>query len=114
MKKDYCVIARTGMKRKTLSFSGAVHPAALVAMFALFLSGIGYVYALNCGAIQGYKERELETNIAELRKESKKLQLTLAEQQSLSRIEASAKESRMEQAENVKVIEGRSALAVLR
>ena len=114
MKKDYCIIARTGMKRKTLSISGAIHPAALVALFVFFLSGIGYVYALNCGAIQGYKERELETNIAELRKESKKLQLSLAERQSLSRIEASAKDRRMEQADNVKVIEGRSAFVVLR
>ncbi|NTW14424.1 MAG: hypothetical protein HGA31_05355 [Candidatus Moranbacteria bacterium] len=112
MAKDHCIYHRQHARKKVLSFSGAIHPAALVALFVFFLSGIGYVYAMNRGAIQGYRERELDTEISELRKEGKKLQLSLAEQQSLSRVEATAKDRQMEQAVNVKVIGERSSLAL--
>lgn len=114
MAMDHSIYHRQYSRKKTLSFSGAIHPAALMALFVFFLSGIGYVYAMNRGAIQGYRERELENELNELHKEGKKLQLSLAEQQSLSRVEATARDRQMEQAINVKVIEERSPLAALR
>jgi len=92
--------------------SGAVHPAVLVCLFFLFLSGIGYVYALNRTAVGGYAVRELEQEISELRKERKRLEIVAAERRSLARIEESAKGREMSVTGPLKVVEGRHALAL--
>lgn len=112
MAKGYSVLPKGYARGKTFSFSGAVHPVALLALFGLFLSGIGYVYALNRAATQGYVVRDLEEEISELRKERKRLEIDAAERRSLARIESAAAERGMEQAENVRVLEGRHSLAL--
>lgn len=111
MTRDYCLSGRQSVCRKTVSFSGAVHPAALFALFLFFLSGIAYLYALNSGAVQGYETRTLEKEIVELRKENAKLKLSEAEALSLSRIESAAGSRGMSQVESAKMIEGRGSLA---
>jgi cell division protein FtsL len=111
MPRDYCLSRRQDVCRKAVSFSGSVHPAALFALFAFFLSGIFYLHALNRGAVQGYETRTLEKEITELKKENGKLKISEAKALSLSRIEESAKSRGMNQAESVRMVEGRSSLA---
>jgi len=112
MTRDYCLSRRQGVCRKAISFSGAVHPTALFALFIFFLSGIAYLYALNRGAVQGYETRTLEKEIVELRKENAKLKISEAEALSLTRIEERALERGMDQVESVRMIEGRSSFAL--
>lgn len=112
MTKDYCLSRRQDVCRKSISFSGSVHPAVLFALFAFFLSGITYLHALNRGAVQGYETRSLEKEIAELKKENGKLKLSEAEALSLSRIEESAKSRGMSQTESVRVVEDRGSIAL--
>lgn len=112
MTRDYCLSRRQGVCRKSISFSGSVHPAALFALFVFFLSGIVYLHALNRGAVQGYETRTLEQEIAELKKEHGRLKLSEAEMLSLSRIESAAKDRGMSQAETVRMVEGRGSLAL--
>lgn len=112
MAKGTCVLPKGYARKKRISFAGAVHPVALVALFGFFLSGITYVYALNRSAMQGYAVRELEDEISELRKERKRLEIEAAERRSLTRIEESAEERGMLQAEASKVIEGRHSFAL--
>jgi len=94
------------------SFSGGVHPLVLGGLFILFLSGIGYVYALNLAAVGGYAVRNLEQEIAELQKERKRLEIGVAERRSLTRIEERAKERRMEEVVSLRALEGRHSLAL--
>lgn len=112
MTRDYCLSRRQDVCRKSISFSGAIHPAVLFALFAFFLSGIAYLHALNRGAVQGYETRTLEREIAELKKENGKLKLSEADVLSLSRIEEAAKGRGMSQSESVRMIEGRGSLAL--
>ena len=112
MTRDYRLLGRRQDRSRGISFAGSVHPAVLFALFAFFLSGIGYLYALNRGAVQGYETRTLEREIAELKKENGKLKLSEAEALSLSKIEAAAASREMSQAESVRTIEGRGAVAL--
>lgn len=83
----------------------------LFSLFAMFLSGIIYLYSLNRGATQGYEMRALEKEISALKEENKKLKLSEAEALSLSRIEESVMVRGMDHAESARVIEGRGSLA---
>ena len=77
------------------SFSGAVHPAVLVALFGLFFSAASYLYAINRSAVQGYETKRLEREIASHEKENTRLHIVEAELRSLARIETSVKEREM-------------------
>ncbi len=111
MTRDYRLFGRQNVCRKSISFSGAVSPAVLFALFVFFLSGVTYLHALNRGAVQGYETRSLEKEIAELKKENGRLKISEAEALSLSRIEESVKGRGMSQVESVRMIEGRGSLA---
>jgi cell division protein FtsL len=115
MAEAYCVYqGQRACKKKnnTVSISGAIHPVALIGLFALFLAGVGYVYALNRTAVGGYAVRDLETEITELRKERKRLEIEAAERRSLARIEETAKEREMRAVESPRVLEGRHSFAL--
>ncbi|MEI7749404.1 MAG: hypothetical protein WCJ25_00165 [Candidatus Moraniibacteriota bacterium] len=112
MKKDYRVSEQQYTCRKASVFSGAVHPAALVALFVFFLSSIAYVYALNRGATQGYEVRKVESDISQLKEENRKLKISEAQAMSLSRIEDSAKGRSMDSVSDLKTVGGRGAVAL--
>lgn len=111
MTRDYRIFRRQRDRSHGIFFAGSVHPAVLFALFALFLSGVGYLYALNRGAVQGYETRSLEREISELKKENRRLKLSEAEALSLAKIEAEAIEREMSQAGTVRTIEKRGSLA---
>lgn len=113
MAVTYCVYKKRNARGvRTCSFSGAVHPVVLVGLFALFLSGVGYVYALNRAAVSGYAVRELETEIVELRKERKRLEIDAAERRSLARIEMEAKGRDMQSVDSPRVLSGHHSFAL--
>ncbi|NTW45670.1 MAG: hypothetical protein HGB18_01275 [Candidatus Moranbacteria bacterium] len=112
MTRDYRISAQTGSRKRSRTFSGAVHPMALVGMFVFFLSSIGYVYALNLGAVQGYEARKAESDIESLKEENRKLRLDEAQALSLSRIESSVRERSMDRITDMKTVGGRGAVAL--
>ena len=113
MAKAYCVYKKQNTRgTKPCSFSGAVHPVVLVGLFALFLAGIGYGYALNRSAVGGYAVRDLETEIVELRKEQKRLEIEAAERRSLARIETGAKDREMQPVSEPRVLSGHHSYAL--
>ncbi len=111
MKKDYHVSEQRNIPGKKSSFSGAVHPVAIVGLFIFFLSSIGYVYALNRGATQGYEERKVESDISQLKEENRRLKISEAQALSLSHIEDSAKSKEMDRPTDLKTVGGRGAVA---
>jgi|GEM_PF-809697 hypothetical protein len=112
MKRDYHIVEPRVGRGRPSAFSGAVHPAALVALFVFFLSSIAYVYALNRGATQGYAERKIEADITQLKEENRKLKISEAQVLSLSRIEDSVKGQSMDAASNLKTVGGRGEVAL--
>lgn len=114
MTRDYRLFRKRRMGAETVSFSGAVHPAVLAAVFLFFISGVAYLYAMNRGAVQGYETRTLEREISELKKENAKLKLSEAEVLSLSRIEESSRNREMVPVESIRTIENRGSIAILR
>lgn len=113
MAKAYCVYKNQDRhSARICSFAGAVHPVVLVGLFALFLSGVGYVYALNRTAVGGYAVRDLETEIVELRKEQKRLEIEAAERRSLARIETEVKEREMRAVDAPRVLSGHHSYAL--
>ena len=112
MTKDYCLSRRQSVCRKSISFSGAIHPAVLFGLFAFFLSGVTYLHALNRSAVQGYATRSLEKEVSVLKEENGRLKLHEAEALSLSRIEESVKGRGMNPIESLKMVEGRGSFAI--
>lgn len=112
MSIDYGVMRQKGSRSGTRAFAGSVHPVALVGLFMFFLSSIAYVYALNLGAVQGYQARQVESDIATLKEENRKLKISEAQALSLSRIEESVKGREMDRATEIRTIGGRGAVAL--
>ncbi|NTW30846.1 MAG: hypothetical protein HGB34_03540 [Candidatus Moranbacteria bacterium] len=112
MMKDYGVMRQCGSGNEMRVFAGSIHPVALVGLFVFFLSSVAYVYALNLGAVQGYQARKVESDIASLKEENRRLRITEAQALSLSRIEESVKGHEMDRATEVRMIGGRGAVAV--
>lgn len=110
--KDYGAMRQRSLGSGTRAFAGSIHPVALVGLFVFFLSSVAYVYALNLGAVQGYQSRKVESDIASLKEENRRLRITEAQALSLSRIEESAKGREMDRATEVRTIGGRGAVAV--
>jgi hypothetical protein len=112
MSKDYGVQKQHGPGKKARFFAGSVHPVALAGLFVFFLSSIAYVYALNLGAVQGYEARNVESDIAALKEENRKLKIAEAQALSLSRIEEAAKGREMDRTSEIRTIGGRGAVAL--
>jgi hypothetical protein len=112
MSKDYGVQKQHSSRGKKLLFAGSVHPVALVGLFVFFLSSIAYVYALNLGAVQGYEARKVESDIASLKDENRKLKISEAQALSLSRIEEAVKGREMDRTVEIRTIGGRGAVAL--
>jgi len=89
-----------------------VHPAVLVAAFALFFSAVAYLYALNRGATQGFETQKLEREIGTLENENGKLRITEAELRSLTRIEDATKSREMVAPAQPIVIENHGVVAL--
>ncbi len=102
----------TGKRSSKLELAGSVHMLVLGVLTALFLSGGGYLYAVNQNAVQGYHMRTLEKEINALKQQSAKLRITEADLRSLERIESSNAELQMKKLENVKYIEERGPVAL--
>lgn len=111
MTRDYHVFRRRHTSSQRISFAGSVHPAVLFSLFSLFVTGAGYLYALNRGAVQGYETRTLEREISELKKENGKLKLSEAEVLSLAAIEAAAREREMSPIVTARTLEEKGTLA---
>lgn len=100
-------------KPSSRELSGSVHMFLLAVLTALFVSGGGYLYAVNQSAVQGYHMRTLEKEIDALKQKNAELRITEADLRSLSRIENAEGELQMQKLDNVKYIEEREPTSPL-
>lgn len=93
--------------------AGSAHVLLITMMTVLFVSGGGYLYAVNQSAVQGYHMRTLEKEIDVLSQKNAELRITEADLRSLHRIEdASSQELQMQKPDNIKYIEEHSSVAL--
>lgn len=92
-------------KKGSRELSGSVHLFVLAVLTVLFVSGGCYLYSVNQSAVQGYHMRTLEKEIDTLKQKNAELRITEADLRSLSRIEASQEELRMQKLEDVTYLE---------
>lgn len=98
-------------KQTPRELPGSVHMFLLAVLTALFVSGGGYLYAVNQSAVQGYHMRTLEKEIDALKQKNAELRIAEADLRSLSRIESAEGELEMQKLDNVKYIEERESAA---
>lgn len=110
-KKGMC--SWTPSKGTRAELSGSAHVLMIAVMTALFISGGGYLYAVNQNAVQGYHMRTLEKEIDTLTQKNAELRITEADLRSLHRIEdASSQELQMQKPDNIKYIEEHGSVAL--
>lgn len=102
----------TSKRPSKFELAGSVHMLVLGVLTMLFLSGGGYLYAVNQSAVQGYHMRTLEKEINALKQQSAELRITEADLRSLEHIESSSAELQMKKMENVKYVEERGPVAL--
>ncbi len=62
-------------------------PVAFVLAGLVVLFGVGYLVEINIASSKGYQIRSLENQISDLKEQSEKLELKVAEEQSVQAVE---------------------------
>lgn len=93
--------------------SGSIN-ATFVVVALLVVASAVYLYTINTSAVKGYEIRNLEKEIAELKKENKQLRIKKAELNSLYKIEKERDNLEMSetQPEEIVYIEENSPVAL--
>lgn len=99
-------------QKASRELSGSVHLFVLAVLTVLFVSGGCYLYSVNQSAVQGYHMRTLEKEIDALKQKNAELRITEADLRSLSRIEASQEELRMQKLDEVTYLEEHGPVAL--
>lgn len=90
--------------------TGFISPFVIIVVFVA-LAGIFYIYSINSSAVKGYKIKEIEKNISQLKEENEKLKIREAELQSLYYIEEESKKLNMTELKDVSYIEETGPIA---
>lgn len=93
-------------KDSSRELAGSAHLFVLFVLTSLFVAGGCYLYSVNQSAVQGYHMRTLEKEIDVLKQENAELRIAEADLRSLSRIESTGEELRMQKMETVRYLEG--------
>ena len=104
------------MRRVGLFMHFASQKRSWRALLLVAIVGVGLSYLVTMVSIstRGYKMRDLERRIEELKRENKKLNLKVAEMQSPARIEKWVKTSGMVAATNVHYISATTSVVATR
>lgn len=94
----------TSLPGKEKHNAGFISPVFVVAFFG-FLAGMFYLYSINQSAVRGFQVKQVEKEIAEIKKGNEKLRIKEAELKSLYHIEQSTKDLNMSALGNVNYIE---------
>jgi len=105
-------MSRKAFNKKSNKKFGFAKVKILVGAFCLIICII-YLGVINISAVKGYEIRKVETKIAELKKENKKLQIQVAELNSSYNIKNKADDLDMVKTEDVVYIsESEQAVAI--
>ncbi|MFA5853651.1 MAG: hypothetical protein WC866_01055 [Patescibacteria group bacterium] len=91
------------LARKTRSGS-RTKPMALVLGLLVVLFGAGYLVQINIASSKGYQIRSLENQISELKEQSERLELKVAQEQSVQAVENKVQSMGMVPTPNVEYI----------
>lgn len=90
--------------------AGFINPVAGVVILAVF-AGLLYVYSINQSAVKGYQIKQIENEIAQVRKENETLKIKEAELKSLYKIEEASKDMNMLEADSITYLDDSNVLA---
>jgi len=106
IKRKPIVATESAPKRK----AGFINPVFVVAFFGI-LAGLFYLYSINQSAVRGFQVKEVEKEIASVKKNNEKLKIKEAELKSLYHIEESTKSLNMEGLVNVSYVDEEDVVA---
>lgn len=95
---------KTKINKKSEQLLGSIN-LSFVVIFFLVLAGIIYMYSINASAVKGYKIRQAEKEISELKKSNEQLKIKEAELKSLYHIEEVSKDLDMVEVNNISYID---------
>ena len=105
------VVRKKKTKNKNEKILGSIS-IGFVVVFFIALAGIIYIYSINSSAVKGYKIRQAENQIKDLKKESEQLRIKEAELKSLYHIEEASKRMKMNELKEVSFIDEVSPVAL--
>jgi cell division protein FtsL len=85
-----------------------------IVIFLIILSSLAYVIQVNSIAVKGFKIEELRKRVNQLQMENEKLEIKVAEMQSMSKIEEVANQLGLVKSEKVEYLKGGSSMMVVR
>lgn len=90
--------------------AGFISPVFVVVIFG-FLAGLFYLYSINQSAVRGFQVKQVEKEIAEIKKGNERLRIKEAELKSLYHIEQSTKDLNMSALGNVNYVDESDTVA---
>ena len=108
---ERAIVRRKKTKNKNKKILGSISISFVVVLF-IALAGIIYIYSINSSAVKGYKIRQAENEIKDLKKESEQLRIKEAELKSLYHIEEASKKMNMDALKDVSFIDEASPVAL--
>lgn len=101
---------KTSNKAIVSSNAGFAKPVFVVLACAVFVA-LAYIYSINHNAVKGYRIKNIEREIAELKKDNEMLKIKEAQLKSLYRTEQSARDLNMSDLSDVIYIEENPSVA---
>lgn len=98
-------------RKEIVSAAGFINPVIVAVVFALF-SGFLYIYSINQSAVKGFKIRQIEKEITEMRNENELLKIREAELRSFYKIEETSKNLNMLEARDITFVDESKPLAL--
>jgi len=86
---------RSARAPRKAGFRLGVKPAAIVFGFLVVAFGVGYLMQINAASSKGYQIRALEKEISELKENGERIELKVAQEQSVQAVETKVKEMGM-------------------
>lgn len=101
-----------GVRKKQSTQKGSFQPLGLVVILFVFALGSGYLFSVNQNAVQGFKLRALEKQIASLEDENAQLQIDEADTRSLYKLKQAVENTSMRNIDELTVINGNQSVAL--
>lgn len=104
----FCTLNRKPAKERTFAAGGAqinLVSLAFAVVMIIVASGAFYLYQVNDIATKGYEIRDLESQIQDLNRESRKMELREVELRSMQNIEKASQDLNLVNSTNVTYVE---------
>lgn len=98
------------IKKESLE-TGSLKLSFIVALFVV-MAAVIYMYSVNSSAVKGYRFKNIESQLKDLEKENKGLEIKEAELKSLRHIEEASQQLNLTDLKSISYIEEKSPVAM--